>query len=82
VAGVSESEVGFYPELKLVLVSEETIFGQEKRSKTTSTTKPVDTEELLAAFRDLNVGDLVVHEDHGIGKYVGLQVLDFQGQSQ
>jgi len=73
------SQSRIFPELKLVLISEETIFGQKKRSKATSTTKPVDTEKLLAAFRDLNVGDLVVHKDHGIGKYVGLKTLDFQG---
>jgi transcription-repair coupling factor (superfamily II helicase) len=72
------SQSRIFTELKLVLLSEESIFGQKKRSKN-SATKPVDTEKLLAAFRDINVGDLVVHKDHGIGRYLGLKTLDFQG---
>ncbi len=33
----------------------------------------------LSDFRDLREGDLVVHEDHGIGRYLGLEVLDVAG---
>jgi transcription-repair coupling factor (superfamily II helicase) len=33
----------------------------------------------LSDFRDLKVGDLVVHEEHGIGRYVGLETLDIGG---
>ena len=30
-------------------------------------------------FADVNPGDLVVHIEHGIGRYVGLVKLDFEG---
>ncbi len=33
----------------------------------------------LSDFRDLRLGDLVVHEDHGVGRYVGLETLDLGG---
>jgi transcription-repair coupling factor (superfamily II helicase) len=33
----------------------------------------------LSDFRDLKVGDLVVHQDHGIGRFVGLETLDVGG---
>ena len=33
----------------------------------------------LSDFRDLKPGDLVVHEDHGIGRYAGLEVLEIGG---
>jgi len=33
----------------------------------------------LSDFRDLKVGDLVVHEDHGIGRFQGLETLDVGG---
>lgn len=33
----------------------------------------------LSDFRDLRIGDLVVHEDHGIGRYDGLEVLEIAG---
>ena len=35
----------------------------------------------LSDFRDLKVGDLVVHQDHGIGRFEGLQTLDVGGTS-
>ena len=33
----------------------------------------------LSDFRDLKPGDLVVHEEHGIGRFVGLETLDVGG---
>ena len=33
----------------------------------------------LSDFRDLQVGDLVVHEEHGIGRFLGLETLDLAG---
>ncbi len=30
----------------------------------------------LSDFRDLQVGDLVVHEEHGIGRFLGLETLE------
>jgi transcription-repair coupling factor (superfamily II helicase) len=33
----------------------------------------------LSDFRDLEVGDLVVHEDHGIGRFQGLETLEIGG---
>jgi transcription-repair coupling factor (superfamily II helicase) len=36
----------------------------------------------LSDFRDLKVGDLVVHEDHGIGRFLGLETLELGGLSR
>ncbi len=36
----------------------------------------------LSDFRDLKVGDLVVHEEHGIGRFLGLETLDVGGSSR
>ena len=33
----------------------------------------------LSDFRDLKVGDLVVHQDHGIGRFQGLETLEIGG---
>jgi transcription-repair coupling factor (superfamily II helicase) len=33
----------------------------------------------LSDFRDLKVGDLVVHQDHGIGRFLGLESLEVSG---
>jgi len=46
--------------------------GKKSRSKTAA---------FLSDFRDLRVDDYVVHVDHGIGRFGGLQTLDLGGRS-
>ena len=61
----------------LALVSDEAIFGpraQVKVRKTKRTEQP-----FVAAFRDLNEGDLVVHVEHGIARYGGLTRMSIRG---
>ncbi|HXK08221.1 MAG TPA: transcription-repair coupling factor, partial [Vicinamibacteria bacterium] len=36
----------------------------------------------LSDFRDLRTGDLVVHEEHGIGRFLGLETLEIGGASR
>ncbi len=45
--------------------------GQKRKSKTAA---------FLSDFRDLKVGDYVVHIDHGIARFEGLQTLEMQGR--
>jgi transcription-repair coupling factor (superfamily II helicase) len=39
-------------------------------------------KSFLSDFRDLKVGDLVVHQDHGIGRFAGLETLDVGGTAR
>jgi transcription-repair coupling factor (superfamily II helicase) len=36
----------------------------------------------LSDFRDLKAGDLVVHEEHGIGRFLGLETLEIGGSTR
>jgi transcription-repair coupling factor (superfamily II helicase) len=36
----------------------------------------------LSDFRDLKIGDLVVHEEHGIGRFLGLETLEVGGTAR
>ena len=56
------------PELKLAVLGEALIFP--RRHKAAVARPAVGVE--LSSFRDLRQGDYVVHEDHGIGRFVGL----------
>jgi transcription-repair coupling factor (superfamily II helicase) len=53
-----------------VLLTEEEIFGARSRRSSTPTKAARDALEDLRA---LKVGDLVVHVEHGIGRYLGLE---------
>lgn len=54
------------PEIKLVVLTEGDIFGQ-KKAKTRMKRKPLYSGEKIKSFDDLNIGDYVVHEKHGLG---------------
>jgi len=61
-----------YPALRLVVASEEEIFGRKVRRK-----RKIRAKEgfFLKSFSELNEGNFVVHADHGIGIYRGLEKL-------
>lgn len=64
----------------IAVVSEAQLFGararQERRRKRAAT----DPEAILRDLQDLNPGAPVVHEEYGVGRYVGLQAMDVAGQ--
>ena len=47
-----------------------------RRGKTAGRKKKSKTSAFLSDFRDLRPGDFVVHIDHGIGRFGGLQILN------
>jgi len=57
---------------KVAVVAEEEIFGQRVRRRGLSAAR---TKALLSTLAELKEGDFVVHADHGIGRYRGLQHL-------
>jgi transcription-repair coupling factor (superfamily II helicase) len=61
---------------RLALLSDEEIFG--KRVKKRARTAKLENA-LAAGFKDLNEGDLVVHVEHGIARYVGLTKMQIRG---
>ncbi len=61
-----------YPTAGFVIISDREVFGQEKRIKKA---KAKHNGNKIKAFSDLNVGDFVVHQAHGIGQYVGIEKL-------
>ncbi len=70
---VGSCSAGFIlPALALVVLTEQDVFGAQRRRLR----RPrYERGAALAAFTDLQPGDLVVHEDHGIARYHGLRTL-------
>ena len=64
-----------YPSLRLVIISEEEIFGRKIKRRR----KAYGREGFfLKSFGELKEGDSVVHGEHGIGLYLGLKKLDIR----
>jgi transcription-repair coupling factor (superfamily II helicase) len=58
--------------MKLVILSEEAIFGKKVLRRPS---RPAREGYFLKSFGELAAGDFVVHKEHGIGRYGGLQKL-------
>ena len=62
-----------YPILQFAVITETDIFGAEKKKKKRHRTYE---GEKIASFTDLAVGDYVVHENHGLGIYKGIEKIE------
>lgn len=93
-ATVGRLSAGFeLPSARLVLHIESDLFDEAedqsldrrrpdgRRGKGESLKKRSRTAAFLSDFRDLKPGDFVVHIDHGIARFGGLQVLDLGPRS-
>jgi transcription-repair coupling factor (superfamily II helicase) len=65
-----------FAEGRLAVLAEEEIFGERARRRAPRAKAP---GVALATLRDLGEGDLVVHADHGIGRYLKLTRLRVGG---
>jgi transcription-repair coupling factor (superfamily II helicase) len=62
------------------LVSEDQLFGQrvaQKRRR--KTTEETDTQAIIRDLTELRAGLPVVHLEHGVGRYIGLEKLTIEG---
>lgn len=62
------------PMHKLVLITENELF--KKRSKRPRRRQKISNAERIKSYQELKVGDYVVHANHGIAKYLGIETLE------
>ena len=66
-----------YPMIKFLVITEGDMFGMEKKKRKRKKTVYEGTR--IQNFSDLSVGDYVVHEDHGLGIYRGIEKIEQDG---
>ena len=67
-----------YPDLRFAVLSEGQLLAQTAQ-KPRKTRQKASNRQKLDSFADLSPGDLVVHEYHGIGRYVGMEQMKIDG---
>ncbi|WP_186567607.1 transcription-repair coupling factor [Lawsonibacter celer] len=64
-----------FPGARLAVLTE----GGAQTGRKKGKAKPVTNRQKLGSYADLSPGDLVVHEHHGIGRYVGMTKMTVDG---
>ena len=65
---------------RLALVTEAQLFEGRTRPRARRTVSDRDPEAIIRNLTDLVPGAPVVHEDHGVGRYQGLETLEIDGR--
>ncbi|MFF2450328.1 transcription-repair coupling factor [Neobacillus sp. NPDC058068] len=62
---------------KIAVITEEELFS--KRVKKPASRQKLSNAERIKSYSELKIGDYVVHVNHGIGKYLGIETLVING---
>jgi transcription-repair coupling factor (superfamily II helicase) len=76
---LAQLQSGFeLPSIRLVVITEGEMFTQKQR-KARRADRQLDNAERIKSYTELKVGDYVVHQNHGIGKYLGIGTMEVGG---
>jgi len=64
------------PAARIALISEQQLFGERTKTRRRKRKSDRDPESIIRQLNDLEPGSPVVHEEYGVGRYLGLVTLD------
>lgn len=80
--GLVEQGVWLQDGADIAIISENELFGQKiSQRRRRKKSQQVSSDTIIRNLAELNIGGPVVHLQHGIGRYLGLQVLEAAGIS-
>jgi len=65
----------------LCLIPEALLLGEKVRQERRKRKQKTDADQVVRNLTELHEGTPVVHEEHGIGRYLGLQTLEIDGET-
>jgi transcription-repair coupling factor (superfamily II helicase) len=60
----------------IILISESALLGEQIIQSRRKKSKTTDLDSIVKNLAELNIGSPVVHVEHGVGRYLGLQTLE------
>jgi transcription-repair coupling factor (superfamily II helicase) len=63
----------------IAMVTETQLLGEVVRQERRRKARFGDSDQVVRNLTELNIGAPAVHEDHGVGRYMGLQTLEVSG---
>ena len=63
------------------VISEAQLFGNQVFQRRRRQREQSDADQAVKSLSELSIGNPVVHIDHGVGRYLGLQTIDLDGSA-
>lgn len=70
VEGLNDTQAG------ITVITEAMLFGEQEIAQRHRRHRDPDLDAIVRDLSELRIGDAVVHVDHGVGRYQGLQLMD------
>ena len=67
------------PDARIAIISEQQLYGERARTRRRRRRSDRDPETIIRQLNDLEPGSPVVHEEYGVGRYLGLATLEAGG---
>jgi transcription-repair coupling factor (superfamily II helicase) len=82
--GVGSLHTGFtMADNSFAIITEAELYATQARNRSARETRKTTAEGMLRDLSEVKTGDPVVHEQHGIGRYLGLQNMDLgEGETE
>ena len=64
---------------KVAIIGESILFGIQQTRQQSRDDNAIDADAIIKNLAELKIGDAVVHTDHGIGQYLGLESITTDG---
>jgi len=71
---------GLLLDANIAVITENQLFGQRVAQRRRRRRLQDNTDFIVKSLTELHIGAAVVHVEHGVGRYRGLQTLDVEGQ--
>lgn len=71
----------WFPDAKLILITEAQLFGDRVAQRRRRRSQQSNTDFIIKSLTELRIDDPVVHIEHGVGRFRGLQTIATDGQS-
>ncbi|GAB1257016.1 transcription-repair coupling factor [Aurantivibrio plasticivorans] len=65
----------------IAIITEGELFGQRIQQQRRRKREQDNADQVIKNLTELSIGAAVVHIDHGVGRYQGLEILEVEGQS-
>ena len=59
----------------LIVITEQDLFGEKILKLSNDNNSSRELEKLIKEQNNLNIGDLVIHKDYGLGRFIGLETI-------